>query len=149
MALAVPGTSSSTLVLTSANAVAQTGADKLDPRFSAMLSQAKISKALMDILGDADVESAAIFGHLARSEENFLELLKSVLNLDADTRPLDAIPIAKLTLVWEACRKRTEVEQEASARRPIDHLPPQLTLEDHQTAREAFEKGQGQIFPGP
>ena len=143
MALAVPGTSSTTLVLTTASAVAATGADKLDPRFSAMLSQAKVAKAHMDVLGDADVESAAIFGHLARSEEKLLELFKSVLNLDADTRPLDAIPIAKLTLVWEACRKRTEVEQEASARRAVDHLPPQLTLEDHRTAREAFERVKG------
>ena len=131
MALAIPGTSSSTLVLTMASAVEPTGADKLDPRFSAMLSQAKISKAHMDAFGDAEVESAAIFGRLARSEEKILDLLKSVLTLDADARPLDAIPIAKLTLVWEACRKRTEVEQEHSARRAMDHLPPQLSLEDH------------------
>ena len=98
MALAVPGTSSFTLVLTTASAVAPTGADKLDPRFSAMLSQAKISKAHMDAFGDAEVDSATIFGHLARSEEKFLDLFKGVLNLDADARPLDAIPIAKLTL---------------------------------------------------
>ena len=92
MALAVPGTSATILVLATASAVAPSGADKLDPRFSAMLAQAKISKAHMDILGDADVESSAIFGHLARSEEKFLELLKSMLTLDADVRPLDAIP---------------------------------------------------------
>ena len=35
----------------------------------------------------------------------------------------------------------------ASARRAIDHLPPQLTLEDHQTAREAFERIKGRAFP--
>ena len=84
-----------------------------------MLSQAKITKAHMDIVGDSDVESKATFGHIARIEEKFLAFLKSILALDPDLRPLDAIPIAKLTLVWEACRKRAEVEQEASARRAV------------------------------
>lgn len=31
-------------------------------------------------------------------------------------------------------------------RRSVDYLPPQLSLEDHRTAREAFEKVKGRAF---
>ena len=118
----------------------------MDPRFLAMLSQGRVAKAHMDALGEADCDSAALFGHVASTEIKFLAFIKGLLLLDPDARPLDAIPVAKLTLVWEACRKRTEVEQEADARRAVDHLPPQLSIEDHQAAREAFEKVKGRNF---
>ena len=81
MALAVPGTSSSALVLASAALGAPSGADKLDPRFSAMLSQAKVVKSHMDFLGDADCESTAVFGHVARPADKFLAFLKNILGL--------------------------------------------------------------------
>lgn len=55
MALAIPWISSSTLVLAAANKVNPSRADRLDPRFPAMLLQAKITMAHMDILGDSDV----------------------------------------------------------------------------------------------
>ena len=32
------------------------------------------------------------------------------------------------------------METEAAAQRVVDHLPPQLTIEDHASAREAFER---------
>ena len=100
----------------------------------------------MAALGDAGVESAAIFGHVARTEEKLLKFLKTTLNLDDDARPADAVPIARLVMAWEMCRKRTEVETEVVAQRAVNHLPPQLAIDDHQTPREAYEKQEGKTF---
>ena len=68
------------------------------------------------------------------------------MNLDDDVRPADAVPIAKLVMAWEVCRKRTEVETEVAAQRAVNHLPPQFAIDDHQTAREAFELREGKPF---
>ena len=52
----------------------------------------------MAALGDAGVESAAIYGHVARTEEKLLKFLTSTMNLDDDVRPADTVPIAKLVM---------------------------------------------------
>ena len=57
-----------------------------------------------------------------------------------------AIPAAKLTMAWDACRKRTELEIENSAHRAANHLPPQLSVDDFPSARVAFEKLMGKEF---
>lgn len=87
IALVIPGTSSSALVLSASAGGPAAGSDKLDPRFAAILSQAKVSKAHIDLLGDADCESAVVFGHIARAEEKFITFLRGVLNLDQTLGP--------------------------------------------------------------
>ena len=145
MPLAVPGTSASALALALPAAPAA-GAKKLDPQFHAILCQAKVKPEHMAALGDADCDSAGVFGHIAKTEEKFLVFLKRVLNLDPDTRGEDAIPAARLTMAWESCRKRTEVEVEATAQRAVNRIPIQLAIDDFQSARDAFERTQGRLF---
>ena len=112
----------------------------LDPRFAAILSQNEVALDQMEALGKAGVKTTSLYGHIARNEDKLELFLKRVLKLDADANPEDCIPIARLVIVWETCRKRSEVETEAAAQRVVNHLPPQLTIEDHASAREAFER---------
>ena len=145
MALIVPGSTSSALALTAPQLL--TGAAKLDPRFAAILAQNDVPVAQRDLLGDAGVFTTSVFGHIARTEEKLEKFLKRVLNLDSDVTAMDAIPIAKLVIVWETCRKRSEVEVEAAAHRVVNHMPPQLAVDDHCSAREGLEKLLGRKVP--
>ena len=70
-----------------------------------------------------------------------------MLNVDPETRPADFLPAARLTIAWEACKKRAEVETEANAQRAVNRLPVQLAIDDWQSARDAFERAQGKTFP--
>ena len=138
MVLTVPGSSSSALALSVQPT--NTGIGKLDSRFAAMLTQNGVGATHMGQLGDADCTTAAIYGHIALTKEKLLLFLKRVLNLDPDTRVQDSIPVAKLVILWTACNKRTEVETESAAHRAVNRLPPQLTVDDYASAREAFER---------
>jgi hypothetical protein len=142
--LQLPGLTSTALVAAVPAATGSLG--KLDGKFSAILTQNKVAEVHMAALADAGVESAAIYGHVARTEEKLLKFLKSTMDLDDDVRPSDVVPIAKLVMAWEVCRKRTGVETEVAAQRAVNHLPPQLAIDDHQTAREAFELREGKPF---
>ena len=99
MALIVPGSTSSILALTAPTGL--NGAAKLDPRFAAILAQNDVPVGQRDLLGDAGVLTTSVFGHIARTEEKLEKFLKRVINLDSDINPMDAIPIAKLVIVWE------------------------------------------------
>ena len=140
MPLNLPGSSTSTLVTSAAPTGTNTGIDKLDPRFLALLQQNEVAPEHMDALGLAGCKTMALYGHCGSTEERLEKFLKATLGLDVDARVTDAIPIAQLTIVWSACRKRQEVETEAQAQRAANHLPPQLTVEDQASAREALEK---------
>ena len=138
MPLVIPGTTSF-ILLAQAPTVQAGGADKdkLDPHFLAMLTQGKISEELMNKIGKAEVENAAIFGRLAADEKSFVKWCEGNLNLDPVA---DAIKIAKLVLIWEAARKRTDVETDLAAQRAAQRLPPQLRIEDQSDAKDALEK---------
>ena len=79
MPLQVPGSSSSQLAL-SAPAAPSSGADKLEPQFHAILSQNKVEKQYLDLLGDSGCDSASVFGHIGGrgpgGEEKFAKYLK-------------------------------------------------------------------------
>ena len=140
MPLNLPGSTTAQLVATATPTAATNGLEKLDPRFLALLQQNEVSTENMAKLGNAGCKSMALFGHVGRDEARLEAYLKSVLNLDAQARAEDIIPVAQLVIVWTACRKRAEVETEAQAQRVVNHLPPVLTAEDHSAAREALEK---------
>ena len=138
MALICPG-STTTALVTGGAGTAAVGLAALDPRFLAILTQAEVDTAHMKLLGDAGCKSSQIYGYIGKTEEKLLLFLKRVLNLDPEVRGEDSIPAAKLTIAWEACRKRAEVEVEANAQRAVNRLPPQLTIDDHSAARDALE----------
>ena len=99
MALQVPGSVVSALAISATPPA--TGLDKLDPRFAAVLSQCKVPTTIMTQIGDAGVESSALFGCLARTEEKLTLFCKRVLNLDPEARAEDMIPVARLVMAWE------------------------------------------------
>ena len=82
MALALPG--SMALAIPAA-----TGREKLEPRFLATLLQAKIPERICDLLGNAEVDSAALFGRLCREEDDMHKYFKRGLGVDPDAIPAD------------------------------------------------------------
>ena len=84
--------------------------DKLDSRFAAILNQCRVPAATMKLMGDKDVDSMGVFGHIASTEQKLELFCKRVLNLDPETRGEDTVPVARLTMAWEQCRKRGEIE---------------------------------------
>ena len=97
----------------------------------------------MDKFGDEGCDTIGIFSHIAKKDEDFFRFLKDALALDPSTNGLHAIPVAKLFMAWESCKKRSEVETEANAQRAANHLPPQLAIDDYSSARLASEKKTG------
>jgi len=72
MAFQAPGSATSALTLggaSSAAAVGASGLDKLDSRFAAILNQCRVPAATMKLLGDKDVDSMGVFGHIASTEQ--------------------------------------------------------------------------------
>ena len=113
MPLALPGISASQLALALPAAPAA-GAQKLNPQFHAILCQCKVKSEHIAALGDADCDSAAVFGHIAKTEEKFYVYIKRILNADPDAKGEDAVPAARLFMAWEVCRKRTEGRRQLS-----------------------------------
>ena len=93
-ALAIPGTIAPV-------APAATGAAALDPRFLAMLQEAKVPDSCITDLGDKEIENAALFGSVATEETLFYQFLKQVLNIDPTVRPGDFLITAKLRMVGD------------------------------------------------
>ena len=121
--------------------------DKLDPRFLAMLQQFKIPTDKITLLADADCDCAPLFGSLARDDKDFWKFCLDVLLVDPVTRPAETILRGRLTMLWEACKIRAEVEAKASAERAVARLPPQICMGDLETAKTAFEQLTGQELP--
>ena len=116
MSLAIPGLSSSTAIVSTSAAVGASGRSKLDPRFQAILNQAKVKPEHQDKLGDADIETAQEFGHIAKNDDSFFLFLKRVCNLDPDARGEDALPVARLTIAWETARRGTRSRRSRTPR---------------------------------
>ena len=144
--LVIPGTSTQSLHQ-AAHATTITGRAKLDSRLLAILTANDVPQAISDLIGDANVKTTGVFGHLAKNDAKFEAWAKKVLKLDTDVRPEDAVTLAQLTIVGEVCLKRSEVESEAAAHRAVNHLPPQLSVDDHASARAAHEKKTSRKLP--
>ena len=112
-----------------------------------MLLESKVPEATCKLLGDNDVDSAALFGNLAKDDEQFLKFLKVALDVDPEARAKDFILAGRLRMVWEACKVRTVVEIKQQAERQMARLPPQLNIGDLETAKRAFESVTGIEIP--
>ena len=73
----------------------------MDVKFIGILAQYNATVALSAARGDAGVESAEIFGHVDRTENMRLKLIETTLNLDDESRPANAVPIAEQVMAWE------------------------------------------------
>ena len=124
MSVAIPELSSSTAIVASSSVAGGSGRAKMDPRLQAILNQAKVKPEHQDKLGDADIETAQEFGHIAKTDASLLLFLKRVCALDPDARGEDAPPVARLTIAWENCKKRNEIETEQNAQQVVLNLPP-------------------------
>jgi hypothetical protein len=135
--LAIPGTTPLTAV-----AVVR-GRDRLDPRFVAVLDQAGVEELYWDKLGDRRVTTSALFGSLSSDENVMHNFFKTTLNVDLDTDPLAIIARGTLTMAWEACRMRHQIETRDRIEREVAQLPPQISHGDFDTARRAYETSIG------
>ena len=73
MALSLSGSSSLALVPAAGPA---SGRAKLDSRFAALLAQHNVPEAIWDLLGDAGVDNAPLFGNLSTKEETMHSFFK-------------------------------------------------------------------------
>ena len=129
-----------------ATPLAATGRAKLDPRFFSILTQAGVREADMDKLGDGDCLTVEMFARIGVDDTGFTKYLKDVLGLDPLIDGVAAVPLAKLRMACDACKKRSEVEIEISAQRAANLLPPQLAIDDFPSLRLAFERSVGRTF---
>ena len=60
------------------------GLEKLDTRFAAILTQNDVEAEHMEKLGNAGVKSTALFGYIAKTQDKLDTFLKRTLDLDAD-----------------------------------------------------------------
>ena len=100
----------------------------------------------MDKLGDGDCTTVGIFARIGLDDKSFAKYLKDVLNLDPLSDGAAAVPVAKLCMACDICKKRSEVEIEIGAQRAANHLPPQLAIDDFPSLRLAFERAMGHTF---
>ena len=82
-----------------------------------------------------------------RRPRKFAKFIKDICGVDPDARGTDAIPSARLFTAWESCKKRNEVETEQTAHRAVQNLPPTVSADDFQAAREAWEQKAGKTYP--
>ena len=144
MALSLPGSSSLALVPAAGPA---TGRSKLDSRFAALLAQHNVPEAIWDLLGDQGVDNAHLFGNLSTKEEKMHDFFKRSLLIDPDANIAHLVTQGKLTMLWEACRLRHQVQSKEKAEREVAQLPPQVTVGDFDTARRAYEEYLGFDLP--
>ena len=116
-----------------------TGIAALDPRFLAILDQNRVPDNHKKLLGDAGCDTIQMFAHVGADTAELKLFLKRVLDLDPETRGQDAIPFARLSIACGTCRKRTSLEEDTAAQRAVHNLPLQLSVDDHQTARDALD----------
>ena len=78
--------------------------DKLDPRFTAILSQTGVAEIHWDTLGTKKCYTTALFGSLASSEAGIHAVLKRILSLDPDNNDDDLFEQGRLTMVWRLAK---------------------------------------------
>ena len=100
----------------------------------------------MNLLGDGECYTIGVYAHIGTDEKSFMKYAKDCIGLDPSVNGTHAVPAAKLVMAWEACKKRSEIEVESNAHRAVNHLPPQLAIDDFPSARLAFEKVKGREF---
>ena len=88
----------------------------------------RVSEATMDKFGAFGLVSLQTFRHIATDEKAFRELLRKDPILLDDTKPVDALEVAKICSVYETAIQTISVENRYKAERLHQDLPPRLNL---------------------
>ena len=109
----------------------------MEPKLLAVLQNCDVATASIQEIAKS-VKTAALFGSLGNTEEAFEMFIK--LALGADTSTLQGmLEVGKCTMAWRACREKHLVEVRDAAQRSMTSLPPQLSDEDLDVCKRAFE----------
>ena len=115
------------------------GADKLEPRLFAMLSNAGCKKSTMDALGNAEATSVSIFHALADDKASFRSLVFRITELDS-TVIANSCEVAKVVACWASSEIACVVEAKAVAERAVRGLPPPILEGEYSDFVEQFGK---------
>ena len=117
---------SSALAIRTASPAQSSGLQKMEPRFLAMLEEAGVEAQYINDLSKF-CTSTSMYAHMGATDAEMVIFLQSACKLDVTARADDFVPRCRLLMVWEACKKRREIEVAHSARREVENLPPQIT----------------------
>ena len=122
----------------------RSGADLLEPRLFAMLSNAGATQSTMDSLGTAGASSVAIFHALADDKPSFRALAFRLTGLDT-TSMSDQCEIAKVVACWASSEVSSVVEAKAVAERAVRGLPAPILEGELTDFTESFAKREYKI----
>ena len=115
----------------------------LEPRFLGLLQQARVPDDIITLLGAKGYDTAHIFGSVTKTDSDFFDFCKAVLNIDPAARADDWVKRSRLTMVWEGCKVRVDVEHKHIAERAVMQLPPQVAIGELEAAKRALEAFKG------
>ena len=116
----------------------KSGADLLEPRLFAMLSNAGAAKSTLDALGNNGLTSVAVFHSLADDKPSFRALAFKLTRLDPSDMG-NQCEIAKVVACWASSEISTVVEAKAVAERAVRGLPPPILEGELSDFCESFE----------
>ena len=103
----------------------KSGADLLEPRLFAMLSNAGTAKSTMDSLGNNGLSSVAVFHSLADDKPSFRALAFRLTGLDPSDMA-NQCEVAKVVACWASSEISSVVEAKATAERAVLGLAPPI-----------------------
>ena len=112
----------------------------LAPDFHFLLEDEDVPAALQAKVAESGVTTLRLFAHLADDAKEFKLCLKNDFELDPAADLPTRLNVARLTVAWEAARKRQEVRQEQKAVAAAQQLPELLAKGEHLELRRAFTK---------
>ena len=115
------------------------GADRLEPRLFAMLSNAGCLKSTMDSLGNAGATSVSVFHALADDRASFRSLVFEITELDS-TVIANSCEVAKVVSCWASSEIACVIEAKSVAERAVRGLPPPILEGEFSDFVESFAK---------
>ena len=128
-------------------APARTGKDAMDCHLLSLFMNAGVPETQIDAIGDFGVTNIAMFTHLAngiKDTDGMRQCLKTIVGLnheDADPRVAVKARLdqARILAVYTAACTSNEIEIRHTAERQVAHQPPEVTLQELDSQRRAFE----------
>ena len=120
---------------------ARLGRESMDPRLLSHFMGARVSDEIIDKLGAAGVNSLALFASLGGSEDGFRTFLErpgmEIKAVDLKT----SVEQASIVSAWRAANTMSHIEIEASTKRSLANLPPEVSVEEVEQHAKVFAGG--------